>query len=74
MDDSEAFKLSKDGFLLLQFAPSAGVRQYNWGKKQVWFYLLTSYGPLSCNLVKTISLDLVLKDSLFSGHLFSLSK
>jgi hypothetical protein len=37
--DSGAFKLSKDGFLLLQFAPSAGVRQYDWSKKQVWFYL-----------------------------------
>jgi len=36
---SGAFKLSKDGFLLLQFAPSAGVRQYDWSKKQVWFYL-----------------------------------
>ncbi|KAF2553462.1 hypothetical protein F2Q68_00035002 [Brassica cretica] len=31
--DSGAFKLSKDGFLLLQFAPAAGVRQYDWSKK-----------------------------------------
>ena len=30
---SGAFKLSKDGFLLLQFAPAAGVRQYDWSKK-----------------------------------------
>ncbi|KAF2571482.1 hypothetical protein F2Q70_00001267 [Brassica cretica] len=36
--DSGAFKLSKDGSLLLQFAPAAGVRQYDWSKKQVWFH------------------------------------
>lgn len=46
---SGAFKLSKDGFLLLQFAPAAGVRQYDWSKKQVWFHpFLTSDDPFSC--------------------------
>ncbi|RVW25985.1 Single-stranded DNA-binding protein WHY1, chloroplastic [Vitis vinifera] len=33
--DSGAFKVSKEGFVLLQFAPAAGVRQYDWGRKQV---------------------------------------
>lgn len=32
---SGAFKVSKEGFVLLQFAPAAGVRQYDWGRKQV---------------------------------------
>ncbi|KAJ0246465.1 hypothetical protein HA466_0170010 [Hirschfeldia incana] len=31
---SGAFKLSREGFLLLQFAPAAGVRQYDWSRKQ----------------------------------------
>lgn len=39
---SGAFKLSKEGFLLLQFAPAAGVRQYDWSRKQVWCYPLLS--------------------------------
>ena len=48
---SGAFKLSKDGFLLLQFAPAAGVRQYDWSKKQVWaLSFLTSDDPFSCIL------------------------
>ncbi|XP_010480475.1 PREDICTED: single-stranded DNA-binding protein WHY1, chloroplastic-like [Camelina sativa] len=44
--DSGAFKLSKDGFLLLQFAPSAGVRQYDWSKKQVFSLSVTEIGTL----------------------------
>ncbi|KZV58766.1 DNA-binding protein p24 [Dorcoceras hygrometricum] len=32
--ESGAFKLSKEGFILLQFAPAAGVRQYDWSRKQ----------------------------------------
>ncbi|GKE11353.1 single-stranded DNA-binding protein WHY1, chloroplastic-like protein, partial [Tanacetum coccineum] len=32
--DSGAFKLTKEGFILLQFAPAAGVRQYDWSRKQ----------------------------------------
>ncbi|KAL6547140.1 Single-stranded DNA-binding protein why1, chloroplastic [Orobanche minor] len=34
--DSGAFKLSREGFVLLQFAPAVGVRQYDWGRKQVF--------------------------------------
>ncbi|PIN17012.1 hypothetical protein CDL12_10317 [Handroanthus impetiginosus] len=34
--DSGAFKVSKEGFVLLQFAPASGVRQYDWGSKQVF--------------------------------------
>ncbi|CAA0203411.1 unnamed protein product [Arabidopsis thaliana] len=44
--DSGAFKLSKDGFLLLQFAPSDGVRQYDWSKKQVFSLSVTEIGTL----------------------------
>ncbi|PON67508.1 Transcription factor [Parasponia andersonii] len=32
--DSGAFKVSKEGFVLLQFAPAAGVRVYDWSRKQ----------------------------------------
>lgn len=32
---SGAFKISREGFVLLQFAPAAGVRQYDWSRKQV---------------------------------------
>lgn len=32
---SGAFKLSREGFVLLQFAPAAGVRIYDWSRKQV---------------------------------------
>ena len=28
-------KISKEGSILLQFVPAAGVRQYDWSKKQV---------------------------------------
>ncbi|MFS8018255.1 putative transcription factor ssDNA-binding-TF family [Helianthus anomalus] len=35
---SGAFKLTKEGFILLQFAPAAGVRQYDWSRKQVTFF------------------------------------
>ncbi|CAN8305229.1 unnamed protein product [Cochlearia groenlandica] len=62
--DSGAFKLSKDGFLLLQFAPAAGVRQYDWTKKQVLgSYLFTSYVSLSriwlsiCRMLQVFSLS-----------------
>ena len=33
---SGAFKLSKEGFVLLQFAPASGVRMYDWSRKQVF--------------------------------------
>lgn len=44
--DSGAFKLSKDGFLLLQFAPAVGVRQYDWNKKQVFSLSVTEIGTI----------------------------
>ncbi|KAF3595968.1 hypothetical protein DY000_02025045 [Brassica cretica] len=42
--ESGAFKLSKEGFLLLQFAPAAGVRQYDWSRKQVFSLSVTEIG------------------------------
>ncbi|XP_034694814.1 single-stranded DNA-binding protein WHY1, chloroplastic-like [Vitis riparia] len=44
--DSGAFKVSKEGFVLLQFAPAAGVRQYDWGRKQVFSLSVTEIGSL----------------------------
>ncbi|VFQ66712.1 unnamed protein product [Cuscuta campestris] len=44
--DSGAFKLSKDGFVSLQFAPASGVRQYDWGKKQLFSLSVTELGSL----------------------------
>nr|XP_023928059.1 single-stranded DNA-binding protein WHY1, chloroplastic-like [Quercus suber] len=46
--DSGAFKISKDGFVLLQFAPAAGVRQYDWSRKQVFSLSVTEIGSLVC--------------------------
>ncbi|KAF3431418.1 hypothetical protein FNV43_RR26149 [Rhamnella rubrinervis] len=44
--DSGAFKLSREGFVLLQFAPAAGVRQYDWSRKQVFSLSVTEIGNL----------------------------
>ncbi|VVB03910.1 unnamed protein product [Arabis nemorensis] len=44
--ESGAFKLTKEGFLLLQFAPAAGVRQYDWSRKQVFSLSITEIGHL----------------------------
>ncbi|KAJ0095317.1 hypothetical protein Patl1_15849 [Pistacia atlantica] len=44
--DSGASKLSKDGYVLLQFAPAAGVRQYDWSRKQVFSLSVTEIGTL----------------------------
>ncbi|KAL8518778.1 hypothetical protein ACS0TY_009946 [Phlomoides rotata] len=44
--DSGAFKLSKEGFVLLQFAPAAGVRQYDWSRKQVFSLSVTEIGNI----------------------------
>uniref|UniRef100_A0A1J3JZI3 Single-stranded DNA-binding protein WHY3, chloroplastic n=2 Tax=Noccaea caerulescens TaxID=107243 RepID=A0A1J3JZI3_NOCCA len=44
--ESGAFKLSKEGFLLLQFAPAAGIRQYDWSRKQVFSLSITEIGNL----------------------------
>ncbi|KAG9451871.1 hypothetical protein H6P81_004775 [Aristolochia fimbriata] len=44
--DSGAYKLSKEGFVLLQFAPAAGVRQYDWSRKQVFSLSITEIGSI----------------------------
>ncbi|KAL2559571.1 Single-stranded DNA-binding protein WHY1 [Forsythia ovata] len=44
--DSGAFKVSKEGYVLLQFAPSSGVRQYDWSRKQVFSLSVTEIGNL----------------------------
>ncbi|KAG9140184.1 hypothetical protein Leryth_015796 [Lithospermum erythrorhizon] len=44
--DSGAYKLSKEGFVLLQFAPAAGVRQYDWMRKQVFSLSVSEMGNL----------------------------
>ncbi|CAL1413819.1 unnamed protein product [Linum trigynum] len=44
--DSGAFKLVREGFVLLQFAPAAGVRQYDWGRKQVFSLSVAEIGTV----------------------------
>ncbi|XP_026665922.1 single-stranded DNA-binding protein WHY1, chloroplastic-like [Phoenix dactylifera] len=44
--DSGAFKVSKEGFILLQFAPAAAVRQYDWNRKQVFSLSVPEIGAL----------------------------
>ncbi|KAI4384238.1 hypothetical protein MLD38_002419 [Melastoma candidum] len=44
--DSGAYKLSKEGFLMLQFAPASGVRVYDWSKKQVFSLSVVEIGTL----------------------------
>ncbi|KAK4358136.1 hypothetical protein RND71_023746 [Anisodus tanguticus] len=44
--NSGAFKLSKEGMVLLQFAPAAGVRQYDWSRKQVFSLSVTEMGSI----------------------------
>ncbi|CAI9092712.1 OLC1v1028030C1 [Oldenlandia corymbosa var. corymbosa] len=44
--DSGAFKVSKEGYVLLQFAPSAGTRQYDWSRKQVFSLSVTEMGSI----------------------------
>ncbi|GMH15323.1 hypothetical protein Nepgr_017164 [Nepenthes gracilis] len=44
--DSGAFKISKEGYILLQFAPAAGVRQYDWSRKQVFSLSVPEIGSL----------------------------
>ncbi|CAL1357320.1 unnamed protein product [Linum trigynum] len=45
--ESGAFKLVREGFVLLQFAPSAGVRQYDWGRKQVFSLSVAEIGTVT---------------------------
>ncbi|WOL08149.1 single-stranded DNA-binding protein WHY1, chloroplastic [Canna indica] len=44
--DSGAFKVSKEGFILLQFAPAVGTRQYDWNRKQVFSLSVAEIGHL----------------------------
>ncbi|XP_057542917.1 single-stranded DNA-binding protein WHY1, chloroplastic-like isoform X1 [Amaranthus tricolor] len=44
--ESGAFKLSKEGCIMLQFAPAAGVRQYDWSRKQVFSLSISEIGSL----------------------------
>ncbi|CAA0834700.1 Single-stranded DNA-binding protein WHY1-chloroplastic [Striga hermonthica] len=44
--DSGAFRLSKEGFVLLQFAPAVGARQYDWGRKQVFSLNVSEIGSI----------------------------
>ncbi|KAG6397728.1 hypothetical protein SASPL_143898 [Salvia splendens] len=44
--DSGAFKLSKEGYALLQFAPASGVPQYDWSRKQVFSLSVTEIGHI----------------------------
>ncbi|KAJ6793886.1 single-stranded DNA-binding protein WHY1, chloroplastic-like isoform X1 [Iris pallida] len=44
--DSGAFKVSKEGFVLLQFAPAVGTRQYDWNRKQVFSLSVVEIGTL----------------------------
>ncbi|XP_004514779.1 single-stranded DNA-binding protein WHY1, chloroplastic-like [Cicer arietinum] len=44
--DSGAYKISRDGYLLLQFAPSVGPRQYDWNRKQVFSFSVVEMGTV----------------------------
>ncbi|XP_020572571.1 single-stranded DNA-binding protein WHY1, chloroplastic-like [Phalaenopsis equestris] len=44
--DSGAFKVSKEGFVLLQFAPAVVARQYDWNRKQVFSLSVGEIGTL----------------------------
>ncbi|KAI3941604.1 hypothetical protein MKX01_018194 [Papaver californicum] len=44
--ESGAYKLSKEGFVLLQFAPGVAVRQYDWNRKQVFSLSVTEIAAL----------------------------
>lgn len=44
--DSGAVKIARDGYVFLQFAPAAGVRQYDWGRKLVFTLSVGEIGTL----------------------------
>nr|ACJ84322.1 unknown [Medicago truncatula] len=44
--DSGAYKISRDGCLLLQFAPSVGPRQYDWNRKQLFMLSVDEMGSV----------------------------
>ncbi|KAM3195559.1 hypothetical protein ACQJBY_071603 [Aegilops geniculata] len=44
--ESGAYKVAKEGFVLLQFAPAVGPRQYDWTRKQVFSLSVWEMGTL----------------------------
>ncbi|KAI4328395.1 hypothetical protein L6164_020752 [Bauhinia variegata] len=44
--DSGAFKVSREGCMLLQFAPAVGMRQYDWNRKQVFSLSISEMGSV----------------------------
>ncbi|KAE9595592.1 hypothetical protein Lal_00031119 [Lupinus albus] len=44
--ESGAFKISKEGSVLLQFAPAVGSRQYDWNRKQVFSLSVSELGTI----------------------------
>ncbi|KAK7386951.1 hypothetical protein VNO78_27350 [Psophocarpus tetragonolobus] len=44
--ESGAYKISKEGYVLLQFAPAVGTRQYDWNRKQVFSLSVGEMGSL----------------------------
>lgn len=44
--ESGAFKVAKEGFVLLQFAPAVAMRQYDWSRKQVFSLSVGEIGTL----------------------------
>ncbi|KMZ68486.1 DNA-binding protein p24 [Zostera marina] len=46
--DSGAYKVLREGAVLLQFAPSVGIRQYDWSRKQVFSLSVPEVGSILC--------------------------
>nr|AFK42652.1 unknown [Lotus japonicus] len=44
--DSGAFKISREGYVLLQFAPAIASRQYDWNRKQVFSLSVVEMGSV----------------------------
>lgn len=44
--ESGAYKVSRDGIVMLQFAPAIGVRQYDWEKKLMFSLSVAEIGTL----------------------------
>ncbi|KAJ1407567.1 hypothetical protein SESBI_24253 [Sesbania bispinosa] len=44
--ESGAFKISREGYVLLQFAPAVGSRQYDWNRKQVFSLSVNEMGSV----------------------------
>ncbi|KAM7251358.1 hypothetical protein ACFE04_023241 [Oxalis oulophora] len=44
--DSGAYKISREGYVLLQFAPAVGARNYDWSRKQVFSLSVTEIGSM----------------------------